>query len=90
MTNIISFFAVFNENPTHSEIKDNIFLIKGADGINPFFLRKCAIGMALPLSLIYCKPLEDGEIPEAWCETNVTQLFKKKGSRSVPANFRPV
>ena len=63
---------------------------QGSDGINPFFLKQCAIGMAWPLSLIYCKSLEDGEIPEAWREANVILLFKKKGSRLVPANYRPV
>jgi hypothetical protein len=34
--------------------------------------------------------LDDGEVPEAWREANVAPLFKKKGSRLIPGNYRPV
>ena len=34
--------------------------------------------------------METGEVPEQWREANVTAIFKKKGSRSEPGNYRPV
>jgi hypothetical protein len=63
---------------------------QGGDGLNPFVMRHCAESFALPLSLIFKKSIEDGEVPEAWREANVTPIFKKKGSRLVPGNYRPV
>ncbi len=63
---------------------------QGGDGFNPYVLKQCAASMALPLSLIFRKSLDEGEIPEAWRKANVTPIFKKKGSRVDPGNYRPV
>ena len=53
------------ETIAQTNLQKNPYKSQGADGINPFFMKQCAIGMPVPLSLIYCKSLEDGEIPDA-------------------------
>jgi len=41
------------------------------------------------LSKIFVKSFESGVIPTDWKEANITPIFKK-GSKSEPANYRPV
>ena len=45
--------------------------------------------ISVPLAIIYSKCLESGEVPPEWKTANVTPIFKK-GSKSVPGNYRPV
>jgi hypothetical protein len=66
------------------------FKTQGPDGVSPMVLSKCAGSITLPLTLIFGKSLAESEIPMAWREANVTPIFKKKGSRLVPGNYRPV
>ena len=61
----------------------------GPDGIATDFLKELAEVVAMPLSLIYSKSLNDAEIPEDWKAANITPLFKK-GLRSDVSNYRPV
>ena len=49
----------------------------------------CAASLAKPISFIFQKSFESGELPKLWLEANVTPLFKK-GSRLNPANYRPI
>jgi Reverse transcriptase (RNA-dependent DNA polymerase) len=62
---------------------------QGGDGFNPHVLKYGAHGWALPFSIIFRRSMDEGVVPAAWREANVTPLFKK-GSRLVPANYRPV
>ena len=61
----------------------------GPDGINPFILSKAAASLTLPVTLLYRKSLQEGNIPEEWRKATVTPIFKK-GSRAEPCNYRPV
>ena len=61
---------------------------QGNDNIHPFVVQKCE-SLAIPLSIIFQRSFNQGELPESWLEANVTPLFKK-GSRSEPANYRPI
>ena len=62
---------------------------QGNDKIHPFIIQKCANSLANPLSLIFQQSMDHGDLPKAWLEANVTPIFKK-GSRSDPANYRPI
>ena len=42
-----------------------------------------------PLTSIFIKFLQEGVVPADWKLANVTPIFKK-GSKSVPGNYRPV
>ena len=61
----------------------------GPDGIHPFILQKCAPAIAPVLAKIFNQSLIQGRIPKDWTRANVTAIFKK-GSRTDPANYRPV
>ncbi|WP_221627776.1 hypothetical protein, partial [Proteus mirabilis] len=42
-----------------------------------------------PLSIIFAKSWEMGEVPEYWRKAKVTPVFKK-GKKEDPGNYRPV
>ena len=52
-------------------------------------LRKCSQSLAKPLSIIFNKSLQTGDVPAAWREANVSPLYKK-GDKTNPLNYRPV
>ena len=62
---------------------------QGSDKFHPYVLNMCAASLAKPISFIFQKSFESGELPKLWLEANVTPLFKK-GSRLNPANYRPI
>jgi hypothetical protein len=61
----------------------------GPDAMKPLVMKKLASALAGPLTLIFTRSMEDGEIPEDWSRANVSPIYKK-GEKSNPANYRPV
>ena len=57
----------------------------GPDGIHPRVLKECAAVLAKPLT----SSLEEGQLPRAWKEANVSPIHKK-GTKSSVDNYRPV
>jgi len=53
------------------------------------FLRETAYNIALPLTLIFRKSLDEGVLPEQWKCANITPIHKK-GLRSEAENYRPI
>ena len=45
--------------------------------------------LSVPLSIVFNKSLEDGMIPTEGKSAKVVAIFKK-GTKSVPGNYRPV
>ena len=62
----------------------------GMDGIPPLLLVETADALALPISMIFKKSLEEGCIPNDWRKAKVAPIYKNKGSRSSTNNYRPV
>lgn len=62
----------------------------GTDGVSPYVLRECVKSLSFPLSLIFKISFECGKLPIKWKEANVTPIFKNKGKRSEPINYRPI
>jgi hypothetical protein len=61
----------------------------GPDQIPARILRDLADVIAPPLTLIFQKSLDEGNIPNDWRTANVTAIFKK-GERYKASNYRPV
>ena len=61
----------------------------GPDGLHPRVLKEVAEEIAVPLTMIFNKSLQEGVVPEEWKIANVTAIFKK-GNVTSPGNYRPV
>ena len=61
----------------------------GTDGIGVFLLKTFKDQIVGPLTMIFNKSFSSGDLPEDWLEANVTPI-PKKGTKSNPANYRPV
>ena len=62
----------------------------GTDGMGSSFIKNMVGGIEIPLVLIFQRSLETGQVPEQWKEANVTAIYKRKGQRCDPGNYRPV
>ncbi|KAA5577666.1 hypothetical protein F3G14_18910, partial [Acinetobacter baumannii] len=61
----------------------------GPADIPPVFVRRCGSALALPLSIIFNRSLNDGVFPDIWKSSKVVPVFKK-GATSNVSNYRPI
>ncbi|KFQ49318.1 hypothetical protein N334_13851, partial [Pelecanus crispus] len=61
----------------------------GPDEMYPRVLRELADVVAKPLSMIFEKSWQSGEVPADWKKGNVEPIFKK-GRKEDRGNYRPV
>ena len=62
---------------------------KGADNMHPKLVRETAGQISKPLTLLFKKSMETGQVPSDWKIANVTPIHKK-GPKHVPSNYRPI
>ena len=58
----------------------------GADDLVPTFLNRIKGDISYPLTLLFQRVLEDGEVPDEWTEANVVPIFKN-GNRGEASNY---
>ena len=61
----------------------------GLDQIHPRVLKELAEVLAHPLTLIFKKSVERGQLPRNWLDAVITPIFKKD-NKTHPENYRPV
>ena len=61
----------------------------GPDDIPTILLTETAEALALPISIIFRKSLDEGRVPSMWKQAKVTAIFKK-WNRNSANNYRPV
>ena len=61
----------------------------GPDGLPPVALKETAAEISVPLSIIFSKSLQSGQLPDCWKIANVVPIYKS-GSRHVTNNYRPI
>ena len=64
--------------------------VAGTDGLGSSFIKQLIGVIELPLVLIFQESLKTGQVPVKWKKANITAIFKKKGLRCEPENYRPI
>ena len=73
------------------QLKDlNAFKSMGPDGCHPRVLKEAAEILSAPLCLLMNKTFEEQCIPTVWKDASVSALYKNKGARTDPSNYRPI
>ena len=82
-------FSISHRDVRHLLLKLDSNKAHGPDGIHGIILKKCAVNIAYPLSLIYNMSYKTGLIPDEWKLAHVVPVHKK-GCKASVDNYRPI
>ena len=63
---------------------------KGHDEIPAFVLKKVAAAITPNISLLINSCIVQGKVPLEWKKANIAAIWKNKGSKKDPSNYRPI
>ena len=71
---------------------DNLNVNKpgGPDEISPKLIKALGYHLVKPLTLLFNKSLQLGQVPCQWKMANCSAIFKGKGTDNDPTNYRPI
>ena len=80
---------------TEQDVKDQLNNLNskkpgGPDEIMPKLLKIFNTNLIIPLTLLFNRSLQLGQVPNQWKLANVSAIFKGKGSPDDPSNYRPI
>ena len=80
---------------TTNEVQSSILHLKtstaaGCDKLPAFLLKQLAAEISPHITLIMNRSIESGKFPSTWKKANVTAIYKGKGSKEDPGNYRPI
>ena len=62
----------------------------GPDQIPPRVLKELSSVIAEPLTTLFNQSIQEGKVPNDWKNAEVVAIYKNKGARTKPNNYRPV
>lgn len=66
------------------------FAAPGPDNVTNRTMIELCNEIAKPLAILFTKSMENAMIPNDWRLSSVTPIYKGKGSKSQPGNYRPI
>ena len=80
---------------TEQDVKDQLNNLNykkpgGPDEIMPKLIKIFNTNLIIPLTLLFNRSLQLGQVPNQWKLANVSAIFKGKGSPDDPSNYRPI
>ena len=80
---------------TEQDVKDQLKNLNskkpgGPDEITPNLIKTFNTNLIKPLTLLFNRSLQLGQVPSQWKMANVSAIFKGKGSEDDPSNYRPI
>jgi hypothetical protein len=62
----------------------------GCDELPGFLIKMLASAITKNIALIFNRSISDATVPTTWKQANVVAIWKQKGNKSDPGNYRPV
>lgn len=77
------------------DVKDQLHILNcskpgGPDELFPKMIKLFSNKLVKPLTLLFNRSLELGQVPNQWKMSNISAIFKGKGSEQDPTNYRPI
>ena len=80
---------------TEQDVIDQFQILKinkppGPDKLAPKFIKAVFLSRVIPISIIFNKTIQLGQVPCDWKSANVTAIYQGKGDSCDPSNYRPI
>ena len=88
-------FSLNSIHITNQNVKDQLHKLNpcmpaGPDEIMPKFIKLISNSTAEPLTILFNRSLELGQVPNQWKMANMSAIFKGKGDDQDPSNYKTI